>query len=174
MVEQSLAIDPNYAPAYRGLAAVAHGEGNDLEAARLAVRADRLVPEAGARSQARMLEVAEQYRAGRYAEAQAGFQRLYEAALAEGDGDLARSHRNNIGLCLYKRGDLEAAAAVFEELVAGDPDYVKARNNLGFVRLRQGRPAEAAVQFRETLARDPENRIARRELERLPLGSNRN
>jgi tetratricopeptide (TPR) repeat protein len=190
MLEKSAAIDPAYAPAYESLARLSHLQGNDLEAARLALQARRFAagerrdsrpagtppganyvpPRASApRSgvEDRLLELAALYQAGRWQDALRGFEALRVEAQARGDSELVLRLLNNTGLCHYKMGDLASAEATFSEIIRRSPAYVKAYNNLGLVRETQGRPGEAVAAYRQALKLDPANVVARRGLERL-------
>jgi tetratricopeptide (TPR) repeat protein len=175
MLRHSLAIDPRYAPAYETLAEVAHKQGNELEAARLSAEA-RQYQEAPAGKVSTapagnladsVLAAGELYQAKRYPEAMERFLALRARAEQAGDPALARSMRNNIGLCRFQMGELDSAGAIFSALMAEDSTYVKAINNLGKVRAAEGRRAEAAALFKKVLAVEPQNRIAREELARL-------
>jgi tetratricopeptide (TPR) repeat protein len=174
LLERSLAIDPAYAPAYLGLAAVHESLGNEMEAARLGAMARRLrSPEEPRNSRTddladRLLAAGRVYQTGDYPAAAHLFEELRVEAAAAGDTALLLGTTNNLGLCRYQQGDLEGAGSVFAGLIRDHPEYVKPYNNLAKVREAQGRIAEARELYRQALARDPENPVARKELVRLP------
>jgi Tfp pilus assembly protein PilF len=194
MLQRSLAIDPNYAPAYESMAEIARRDGNDLEAAQLAQRARHLADQAppgsyeGRRAgaatgpgtagstsavQDRLIELGRLYQSGRWGAALDGFEALRRDAMSRGDSALELSAMNNIGLCRYKQGESARAESLFSAIVARAPGYVKAWNNLGLVRERQLRTREAIEAYSRALRLDPANRTAGRALERLRAGAPR-
>ena len=60
-----------------------------------------------------------------------------------------------MGALAGNRGDLDAAIAHFERVVALRPGNVHHRRNLGLALLKAHRPAEAAAQFEQILAKEP-------------------
>jgi tetratricopeptide (TPR) repeat protein len=77
---------------------------------------------------------------------------------------------NNIGLCLYKLGDLDRAEGIFREIIERDSAYVYAHTNLARVYRAAGRPEEAErhLAIAERLApEDPRVRRAREEFRSL-------
>jgi len=68
------------------------------------------------------------------------------------------------GALLGNRGELGAAIAHFERVVALRPDTVGPRGNLGLALLKAGRPADAAVQFERMLAQEPNDAETRTRL----------
>lgn len=181
MLSRSLAIDPSYGPAYAALADLKHKQGKETEAARYAAEAARYQPrqapaandsaDSTAVNQASVeilvMKAGELYQKRQYAEALTLFKALKSHADQSGNAELGRSSLNNIGLCQFQLGKLDSAEAVFGELMAADPSYVKAINNLAKVRLAQGRKDEARQLFRRVLEIDPQNRIAQTELQKL-------
>lgn len=64
--------------------------------------------------------------------------------------------QNTLGVVYMRRGALAESSAVFNHVLAADPDHTRALGNLIEVRTREGRVAEAA-QLRQRLARlEPE------------------
>jgi predicted O-linked N-acetylglucosamine transferase (SPINDLY family) len=99
---------------------------------------------------AELLEAADGHRrAGRLAEAQAGYEEVLRHAPD------APEVLNNLGTILLLRGDPSGAIPLLERAVQLRPDYAIAHNNLGTVWLELGRFAEAGACFAAALARDP-------------------
>jgi len=180
MFRRSLDIDPRFGPAYAAWASVEDARGNSREAMRLMELADRYRVggqfEQGLPSPGPEIPLRERgmrlYREGRYGEALSTFRELEPLYDAAGDRGALVSTRNNIGLCLYKLGQFEEAAAVFRGILEIDPDYHRARTNLALVLEAEGHTAEAIREYRETLEREPNNRSARKGLIRLGAGGN--
>jgi hypothetical protein len=78
--------------------------------------------------------------------------------------------RNNLGILLAKRGDLEGALLLFQEAVRARPRAAHLHANLAVTLERLGRTAEAAQAYRRALELDPGDREARAALERLGSG----
>lgn len=68
--------------------------------------------------------------------------------------------RGLLGLCYFRLGRLDEAAAVYQELVDRNPDDPTLRVNLGLVALKRGDAAEAAVQFEVAVKLAPDHRKA--------------
>src|SRR5262249_30880850 len=79
------------------------------------------------------------------------------------DPDCAFCH-GQWGALLGNRGELDAAIAHFERVVALRPNRVQHRANLGLALLKAGRPAEATEQFRRVLEQEPADVDTRRRL----------
>jgi tetratricopeptide (TPR) repeat protein len=172
MLQKSLEIDPRYGPAYASLAELYDEMGDEMEAARMALMARRYrppgeTPDAEDEIADGVLKAAELYENGAYPAALIEFEKLRGMAERMGDPEIILSVRNNIGLCHYKLGDLDRAAAIFIEILEGNPGYVKAHNNLGTVRRVEGKLDEAIGHFQRALEIDPRNQVARRALARL-------
>ncbi len=170
LLRRSLAIDPRYGPALAALADVERRRGNTNEAVRLLGEARRFQAGGSAAGEtpaaadaAAQLDAATQYRNGNFAEALAGYRALRSAAPGD-DPAYRASLDNNIGLCLYKLGDLAGADSLYRALIAGNPGYVKAYTNLGLVLDAAGRPEEAVALYRRALEIEPGNRSALRRL----------
>ncbi len=172
MLTRSLEIDPGYPLAHAGLAEVAAQQG-DLdgarrhrsEAARLRDAARRVDPSprggrpgtAAAPVDTWTLEAATLYQDGRYAEALAAFRRVHRAHVETGRlGDAIRA-LNNVGLCAYKLGDLDAAEAAFRSILADDSTYAYAWSNLARVAAARGDSAAAIARFDHALELEPGN-----------------
>jgi len=63
--------------------------------------------------------------------------------------------RNNLGIVLFYRGQVEEAAALWRQALQINPAYAEAHNNLGYALFREGRTNDAIVQYREALRIDP-------------------
>lgn len=57
---------------------------------------------------------------------------------------------------LQREGHLQAAAGIYQELIASDELVAASRNNLGLIHQQQGDLAEAIRQFERALIRDPD------------------
>jgi protein O-mannosyl-transferase len=79
------------------------------------------------------------------------------------DPDCAFCH-GQWGALLGNRGELGAAIAHFERVVALRPNRAHHRANLGLALLKAGRPAEATEQFRRVLEQEPADVDTRRRL----------
>ena len=174
MYEKAIALAPDYAPAWQGLASVLGRSGDAAGAARAAGRARDLgatiavpPPATTAAIADSGLAAAARFQAGDIAGALVRFERLEQAARAAGDTALATGLLNNVGLCRFRLGDLAGAARAFERLLAERPGAVKAHYNLGRVRVAQGRPREAETEFETALRLDPNAPGVREELAAL-------
>lgn len=65
--------------------------------------------------------------------------------------------RNTLGSVLYELGDLDAARALFQGVLAENPRYGDALNNLGNVLAREGQPRAALEFYERALAEAPDN-----------------
>jgi len=63
--------------------------------------------------------------------------------------------RNNLGVALAGRGEIDAALEQFREAVRIKPDYADPYNNIGLAFWRRGDIAAAAEQYRRALQYDP-------------------
>jgi tetratricopeptide (TPR) repeat protein len=61
----------------------------------------------------------------------------------------------NLGVVLYKRGELEAARRHYETTLQLKPDYAEAHGNLGILLADQGDLANGLAQLRESIRLDP-------------------
>jgi tetratricopeptide (TPR) repeat protein len=68
---------------------------------------------------------------------------------------------NNLGLALFKQGQLEAVPKIFEGIVSIDSGYVDAHYNLGIVYEKQGRLARAGLHYGKALQIDPDHQKVR-------------
>lgn len=175
MFQQSLAIDPQFAPAYESLSEVARRHGNDQEAARLITRA-REFGAAGQYDRGRvqyddvteaMIAVAAIYNEGRFEDALVEFQNLRTWAMGAQRADLLSTISNNVGLCLYKMARYANAEDEFRTIMDHDPYYKKAHYNLGRVFEATGRPEEAIAAYRAAMKLDPGYTMAETALRRL-------
>jgi predicted O-linked N-acetylglucosamine transferase (SPINDLY family) len=142
-----------------------------------------------------LVEAMQHHRAGRLAEAEAGYRRLLSAnpnhadaveklgvllgqsgRAAEGESlirkaiSLAPSEatfHSNLGFLLVNQGRKEEAAAAFRQALALRPDSIDARTNLGNVLRELGRTAEAVQTYREALRVAPNSPVV---LNNLSLG----
>ena len=160
MFREALRIDPSFAPAASGLAAVlAQQEGGDADIRRgleffgageyeaaIAVFS-RARPSPGLHNNLGLCY----YRLGQWAEAAAHFHK----ALAL-DVSYARAHFN-LGLVYAKQGDDQAAADAFAQALELDPDHAQAHYRRGEVLLRLGRPGAAEAHWAFLHARNPDD-----------------
>ena len=63
--------------------------------------------------------------------------------------------RNNLGLTLMRKGELDGAASEFRQALKMAPKYLDARNNLGLVLVQKGQAEEGMTQYRQALEIDP-------------------
>ncbi len=160
MFRQALRIDPSFAPAASGLAAVlAQQEGGDLDVQRgldyfgageyeAAIAAfSRAQPSPGLYNNLGLCY----YRLGQWSAAAAYFHQ----ALALDPG-YARAHFN-LGLVRVKQGDDQAAADDFARALALDPDHAQAHYRRGEVLLRLGAPGAAAAHWAFLRTRSPDD-----------------
>src|SRR5208282_327172 len=84
---------------------------------------------------------------------------LWEHALAvSGDTDVAH---NNLGLVLFRKGQLDEAIAEYLQSLKINPDYALAHNNLGNALVQKGKVDEAIAQYQQALKINPDNALAR-------------
>jgi tetratricopeptide (TPR) repeat protein len=65
-----------------------------------------------------------------------------------------------LGNALYHRGELDAAAEAFGELLDRFPNFAIARFHLAVIRARQGRKQDADREFRRVLLANPDDAAA--------------
>jgi arylsulfatase A-like enzyme/Tfp pilus assembly protein PilF len=132
------------------------------------------------------------FRAGRFAEATAGYRRALAAgfrhvdvfvnlaSIAEQGGKTADAHAalveavkvaphdadawNRLGLLDAARGQLDAARRDFAAAMAAAPDRAETHYNLGLIERQAGNRAAAQAHFEEALVRNPRHDKARYEL----------
>ncbi len=88
-------------------------------------------------------------------------QAVAELEKSEADGKLGTSGRVLLALLLFKLGEVDRAAPVYEKLHAERPDLPGVKNNYALVLIRQGRELDRALQLaREAQQLDPESPAA--------------
>ena len=160
MFREALRIDPSFAPAAAGLAAVlARREDGRADLKRglerfgageyeAAIAAFSLAaPSPGRHNNLGLCY----YRLGQWSDAIAHFHQ----ALAL-DAGYARAHFN-LGLVYAKQGDDQAAADAFAAALELDPNHVQAHYRRGEVLVRSGRPRQAEVHWAFLSARNPDD-----------------
>jgi tetratricopeptide (TPR) repeat protein len=90
------------------------------------------------------------HRAGRLADAEAGYRRALEVSPGHPEA------HNNLGSVLYDMGRNAEAEACFRRALALKPDYPEAHDNLGTALNSLGRAAEAEACHRQALALNPD------------------
>lgn len=78
--------------------------------------------------------------------------------------------RNNLGILLARRGDLEGAILQFQGALAVQPRAADVLYNLGLTLEHLGRATEARASYRRALTLDPGAEDARAALGRLAAG----
>ena len=159
MFREALRIDPSFAPAATGLAAVlARREDGRTDLKRglerfgageyeAAIAAFSLAsPSPGRHNNLGLCY----YRLGQWSDAIEHFHQ----ALAL-DAGYARAHFN-LGLVYAKQGDDQAAADAFAAALELDPNHVQAHYRRGEVLVRSGRPRQAEVHWAFLSARNPD------------------
>ena len=160
MFREALRIDPSFAPAATGLAAVlARREDGRADLKRglerfgageyeAAIAAFSLAaPSPGRHNNLGLCY----YRLGQWSDAIEHFHQ----ALAL-DAGYARAHFN-LGLVYAKQGDDQAAADAFAAALELDPNHVQAHYRRGEVLVRSGRPRQAEVHWAFLSARNPDD-----------------
>ena len=160
MFREALRIDPSFAPAAAGLAAVlARREDGRADLKRglerfgageyeAAIAAFSLAaPSPGRHNNLGLCY----YRLGQWSDAIEHFHQ----ALAL-DAGYARAHFN-LGLVYAKQGDDQAAADAFAAALELDPNHVQAHYRRGEVLLRSGRPRQAEAHWAFLSARNPDD-----------------
>lgn len=94
-----------------------------------------------------------------------------EASLSEKDAD--RDGRMLLGILNLQRGELEAAEAIFSEVISFYPDYPDGYLNLGFVKRRMGKFTDTALIYNKgiELAESADLHLNLGVLKELYLGS---
>ena len=160
MFREALRIDPSFAPAAAGLAAVLarredgradlkrgleHFGAGEYEAAIAAF--SLAAPSPGRHNNLGLCY----YRLGQWSDAIEHFHQ----ALAL-DAGYARAHFN-LGLVYAKQGDDQAAADAFAAALELDPNHVQAHYRRGEVLVRSGRPRQAEAHWAFLSARNPDD-----------------
>jgi tetratricopeptide (TPR) repeat protein len=86
---------------------------------------------------------------------------------AVGRPDEAAQARAKLGALLLKRGNLDEAISLFQQLVSARPEDARAHNNLGAALFFKGRLDAAVEHFRDALQVDPNFGEARRNLDKV-------
>jgi tetratricopeptide (TPR) repeat protein len=143
-------IDPEFAPAFTGIATVAMEQGNYQEAAEAAERAVTLDPESYRALQLRY----DAYRnLGDEAKAAAAAKALKEA----GDISEATAQTFKEAIEAANTGNLEIAKARFRQALDLDPELVAAYSNLAQIFMWEGDLERAAAMADEVLRRRPDD-----------------
>jgi tetratricopeptide (TPR) repeat protein len=150
MFREAAEIDPEFVPAFTGIATVAMEQGNYEEAVKAAEKAVTLDPESYRALQLRY----DAYRnLGDETKAAAAANALRQA------GDIteatARTFREAVEA--FRAGDSETAKARFRQALDLDPELVAAYSNLAQIYLREGDAARAAAMADEVLRRRPDD-----------------
>jgi tetratricopeptide (TPR) repeat protein len=150
MFREAAEIDPEFAPAFTGIATVAVEQGNFEEAAAAAERAVTLDPESYRALQVRY----DAYRnLGDDSKAAAAAKALKQA----GDISEATARTFKEAVEAYKAGDPEVAKARFRQALDLEPELVAAYSNLAQIYMREGDAAQAAAMADEVLRRRPDD-----------------
>jgi predicted negative regulator of RcsB-dependent stress response len=107
------------------------------------------------------------FSAGRYADAQADFQKL---AAINAAGPLAASAQLGVGACLEAQNQLDAAATAYHAVLSGFPNSAEtlpAKFSLGRVLEAQNKPSEAASYYGEVAHSPLGGSLAQEAAERL-------
>src|SRR5688572_1231506 len=91
-------------------------------------------------------------------ESMAGRLRWYQAAVAAHPRNVAA--RNNLGVALTHRGDLDGAIACFEEAVRIDPTFAYGLCNLADTLDETGRREEAIATYHEAIRQNPNDHVS--------------
>jgi len=148
MFREAAEIDPEFAPAFTGIATVAMEQGNYEEAAAAAERAASLDPE-----DFRALQL--RYDAYRNLGDEAQAADAAEALKQAGDISEATARTFREAVEAYQSGDSETAKARFRQALDLDPELVAAYSNLAQIYIREGDAARAAAMADEVLRRRP-------------------
>jgi len=152
---KSIALQPDYAPAYSNLATALRDEGRTDEAMKAYERALQLKPEfAGAHYNLANLLLDE-------GDPQSAADH-FERALQEDPGS-ADIH-NNLGIALAATGRIDDAIAEFRRASALDPKSAKAQRNLGDALSTKGDAAGAIDALRRAANLDPDDGAVRYDL----------
>jgi tetratricopeptide (TPR) repeat protein len=150
MFREAAEIDPDFAPAYTGIATVAMEQRNYEDAAAAAEKAASLDPESFRALQLRY----DAYRnLGDEAKAAAAAEALKEA----GDISEATTQTFREAVEAYRAGDSETAKARFRQALELDPELVAAYSNLAQIYIREGDAARAVAMAQEVLRRRPDD-----------------
>lgn len=150
MFREAAAADPEFAPAFTGIATVAMEQGNYQEAAEAAERAVTLDPE---RYRALQLRYDAYRNLGDEKKAAAAAKALKEA----GDISEATAQTFKEAIEAANTGNLEIAKARFRQALDLDPELVAAYSNLAQIYMWEGDVERAAEMADEVLQRRPDD-----------------
>jgi len=142
--------DPEFAPAYTGIATVAIEQGDYQEAAEAAERAVSLEPDS---YRALQLRYDAYKNLGDEAKATAAAKALRES------GDIAEATAQTFREAVeaFEAGDAETAKLRFHQALDLDPELVAAYSNLAQIYLREGHVERAGAMAEEVLERRPDD-----------------
>jgi tetratricopeptide (TPR) repeat protein len=142
--------DPDFAPAYTGIATVAVEQGNYQEAAEAAERAVALEPD-----DFRALQL--RYDAYKNLGDEAKAATAAKALRESGDISEATAQTFREAIEAYEAGDSEVAKLRFHQALELDPELVAAYSNLAQIYMSEGNAARAGAMADEVLGRRPED-----------------
>ena len=150
--ERAIAVDPDHAPAYFELADLSQTLGQADAAIKLYLRTINL-DSGNTEAFRRLGELL--YARQNWVGAEHCFARVVETGYLNGDLESLLGLMNKLGIALIKQDKLDAAAAVFNNILTHAPAVGEMHSNLAYIFERQGRLEEALAAGLRTVELKP-------------------
>jgi Flp pilus assembly protein TadD len=151
--QRAVGIDPSYAPSYFELADLSQTLGQTDAAIKLYLRTINL-DSGNAEAFRRLGELL--YARQNWVGAEHCFVRVVETGCLQGDREALLNLMNKLGIALIKQNKLDAAEAVFRQILEQAPSVGEMYSNLTYIYERQGRLEEALAAGLRTVELKPD------------------
>ncbi|MDH3744174.1 MAG: tetratricopeptide repeat protein [Acidobacteriota bacterium] len=149
LFREALEMNPDLVPAMSALGGIYMNEGKFAEALSLADRIEAVEPD---NPMASRLHFDAYSALGEKEKAQEAFERL-----ADLDPVTVGKRFYDMGLALFKKGDMAQAIEAFERALGADESLIRAHYHLGLCYVNRGNNAKALANLQAFLAKAPEN-----------------